>query len=206
MIGLPVPFTPIQVLWVNLIADGPPAMTLGVDQPAPGVMDRPPVSTSASILSLRRIARLVFIGLVMAGCTLGLFVWGRDTYTEDIALTMAFTTFVLQQMFNVFNARTETESVFSRYSLTNWRLWAVVAGVIALQVLASSWSLMQSLFGTEHLTWAQWGACAAVASMVLWLEELRKLGARLIARFTPAVAASPPARVEVAPLSTEGMN
>ena len=189
LLGLPVPFSPIQVLWVNLIADGPPAMTLGVDGPQPGVMQRRPRAGDAAILTVRRLARLAFVGVVMAVGVLTVFVWARDRYGEDTALTVAFTTFVLQQMVNVFNSRTEAGSVFCRYTLTNGRLWAVVAGVVVLQVLSTAWGPMQSLFDTEDLTWAQWGIAVAVASTVLWVEELRKLGVRRISwRRTPAAS------------------
>jgi len=182
LFGLPVPFSPIQVLWVNLIADGPPAMTLGIDQPQPGVMGRSPIASDASILTARRIGRLVFLGVVMAAGILTMFVWARDRYGEDIALTMAFTAFVLQQMVNVFNSRTEDGSVFCRYTFTNWRLWAVVGGVVVLQALATTWKPLQSLFGTEHLTWAQWGVAVGVALSVLVVEELRKVVVRALGR------------------------
>ncbi len=192
LFGLPVPFSPIQVLWVNLIADGPPAMTLGIDQPQPGVMGRQPIPSTTSILTTRRIGRLVFLGVVMAAGVLTMFVWARDEYGEEIALTMAFTAFVIQQMVNVFNSRLEEGSVFCRYTLTNWRLWAVVGGVVVLQILATNWGPFQSLFGTEHLTWTQWGVCLAVASTVLWIEELRKLGVRLLqGRSKPSATPAP---------------
>jgi Ca2+-transporting ATPase len=182
LFGLPVPFSPIQVLWVNLIADGPPAMTLGVDSPEPGVMGRKPLPSEAAILTVPRLGRLVFLGVVMAVGILTMFVWARDRYGEDVALTMAFTAFVLQQMVNVFNSRTEHGSVFCRYTFTNWRLWAVVAGVVVLQVLATVWSPLQSLFGTLQLSAEQWGVVVVVALSVLVVEELRKVGVRLLLR------------------------
>jgi Ca2+-transporting ATPase len=188
LFGLPVPFSPIQVLWVNLIADGPPAMTLGIDNPQPGIMDRAPIPGDAAILTTKRIAKLVFLGVVMAAGVLTMFVWARNEYGEDVALTMAFTAFVSQQMVNVFNSRTESGSVFCRYTFTNWRLWAVVGGVMVAQILATNWGPLQSLFGTEHLTWTQWGIALVVASTVLWVEELRKLGVRLMARRTDRTA------------------
>jgi Ca2+-transporting ATPase len=193
LFGLPVPFSPIQVLWVNLIADGPPAMTLGVDEPEPGVMDRGPIPQQTPILDVRRIARLVFLGVVMAVGILTMFVWARDRYGEEVALTMAFTAFVLQQMVNVFNSRLEYRSAFTRYTLTNWRLWAVVAGVVVLQVLATVWGPLKSLFDTQNLSLAQWGVAVVVASTVLWVEELRKLVARLL--YARGVESAIPAEV-----------
>ena len=182
LLGLPVPFTPIQVLWVNIIADGPPAISLGVDPPAPGVMHRRPRRTDAPILSISRVAGLLFFAAVMTAGTLGLFVWARDAYGEPVALTMTFTTFVLFQMVNAFNARTEHRSALSRYAFSNPKLWAAIGGVVALQVLATTWGPIQRLFDTETLSVAQWGLCIAVALTVLVAEEVRKVVARWIRR------------------------
>jgi P-type Ca2+ transporter type 2C len=179
LLGLPVLFTPIQVLWVNLIADGPPAMTLGVDPPSRGVMDRPPRPTDAAILDLRRVGHLLFFAAVMAVGTIGLYLAAEPRWGQEVALTMAFTTFVLFQMFNVFNARRPLESVFSHESFSNGRLWGAVGMVVGLQVLLVGWGPMQSVFDTVPLSIGQWLACAAVASAVLWAEEARKLVARL---------------------------
>ncbi len=182
LLGLPVPFTPIQVLWVNLIADGPPAMTLGVDPADRDVMARAPRPVGAAILDPRRVARLVFLALVMAAGVLGLYAAAEPRWGRAVALTMTFTTFVFFQMFNVFNARREERSVFSRYSLANWRLWASVGIVVVLQLLAVRWGPLQSLFATETLTAGQLLLCAAVASTVIWAEEARKLTIRLARR------------------------
>ncbi len=187
LLGFPVPFSPIQVLWVNLIADGPPALSLGVDPPSAGVMHRRPRPAAAPILSTMRIARLAFFGLIMAVGTLLVFVYGRDTYGEEVGLSMAFTVFVLFQMANVFNARTEYGTVFSRYAFTNGKLWLAVVSVCVLQYLATSWGPMQSLFGTEYLSPSQWALCFVVALSILVIEELRKLVARLLGIGGPAV-------------------
>ncbi|MEJ5254878.1 MAG: HAD-IC family P-type ATPase [Acidimicrobiales bacterium] len=182
LLGLPVPFTPIQVLWVNLIADGPPAMTLGVDPPGSEVMARAPRPVGAPILDARRVAHLVFLALVMAVGVIGVYLVAEQRWGEGIARSMTFTTFVLFQMFNVFNARREEHSVFSRYSLSNWRLWASVGLVVALQLLAVRWGPLREVFGTEVLTGGQLLLCAATASTVIWADEARKLAIRLIRR------------------------
>ncbi|MGZ4695521.1 MAG: cation transporting ATPase C-terminal domain-containing protein, partial [Acidimicrobiales bacterium] len=117
---------------------------------------------------------------------LGLLVWARDQWSESIALSMAFTTFVLFQMFNVFNARTEDETVFTRQLLANRKLLLAIGSVVVLQVLAVEWGPLQNLFDTESLTRDQVAMCFAVASTILWLEEARKLGARALARRGPS--------------------
>lgn len=174
--------TAIQVLFVNIIADGPPAMTLGVDPPQPGVMHRPPRAPGAQILTLSRLARLIFIATVMTIGTLGVLAWGEDRYGagDEVALTMAFTTFVLFQTVNVMNMRVD-RSVVSRYFFTNWRLWAAVGGVVAIQVAVVQVGAFQDIFSTTSLNPAQWLVCGAVALSVLVAEELRKLATGLVA-------------------------
>ncbi|HEX6418113.1 MAG TPA: cation-translocating P-type ATPase [Acidimicrobiales bacterium] len=174
VIGLPVPFTALQVLWVNLIMDGPPAMALGVDPPERGTMDRPPRDPSAPILTARRLARLCAYGAVMAAGTLGVLAFGTATGDEERALTLAFTTFVLFQVFNAFNARSESQSALGRHSLRNGKLWLALAAVVVLQVAAVHAGPVSDLFGTVALGAGDWAVAAAVASSVLWIDEARK--------------------------------
>ncbi|MCZ7628591.1 MAG: cation-translocating P-type ATPase [Microthrixaceae bacterium] len=105
LLGLPTPFTAIQVLFVNIIADGPPAVSLGVDPPKPGIMGRPPRDTDAPILSGSRLVRIVLGATVMTALTLGVLWVGEGEFGTDEALTMAFTTFVLLQMANALVVR-----------------------------------------------------------------------------------------------------
>ena len=95
------------------------------------------------------------------------------------SLTLAFTTFVLFQFFNVFNARAEHGSAFNVNFLRNGRLWLALAGVLALQVIVVHWPPAQSLFGTTSLMLNDWLLAALAASSVLLLDEARKLLARL---------------------------
>ncbi len=77
LIDLPVPLSPIQILWVNIIMDGPPAMALGVDPPKPGIMEKPPRKPGARILNLRRLGNLAAYGVTMAAGTLGVLYYGE---------------------------------------------------------------------------------------------------------------------------------
>ena len=90
------------------------------------------------------------------------------------APTLAFTTFVLFQFFNVFNSRVERGTAFNRYFFKNTMLWAALCGVIALQIIAVEWPPAQSVFGTQPLNLADWALAVVVASSVLILEESRK--------------------------------
>ncbi len=174
VIGLPAPFTAIQILWVNLIMDGPPALALGVDPPDPDVMERPPRDPASQVLDLRRVLHLLMIGGVMAAGTLAMQRYGLTTGDEAVAGTLTFTTFVLYQVFNAFNSRDDVVTAFRRHSLANHRLlWALV-GVVTLQIAAVHLPPLQAIFDTTALTPTQWGLSAAVAVTVLIAEEVRK--------------------------------
>jgi len=107
------------------------------------------------------------------------------------ALTLCFTTFVLFQLFNIFNARAEHGTTFTRDLFGNPLLWASLAGVLGLQALAVHWGPAQDIFGTTDLSAAQWLLSTAVASSVLLLEEARKALALLAARFSSRTAQQP---------------
>ena len=179
LLGWSTPFTAIQILWINIIMDGPPAMTLGVEPARPGVMHVPPRPRDARILTGSRLAVLLFYGFVMAAGTLALFLHARPQ-GEAYALTLAFTTFVLFQFFNIFNARAEHASAFAAGFLRNRWLWLALTAVLGLQVLVVHWGPAQAIFDTVDLRPADWLLAALVASSVLWLDELRKGFLRLI--------------------------
>lgn len=178
------PFTAIAILWVNIIMDGPPAMALGVDRAAPGVMDRAPRPADEPILTKRRWSAIGLAAVVMAIGTLAVFVWAPGPEAEagvaSIAGTMGFNTFVLFQFFNILNVRSENTSVFSRMLFSNKSLWISLVSVLLLQIGVTHVGFMQSLFETTSLSLSQWGVCVAVASSILWVEEIRKLVSRII--------------------------
>ena len=177
--GMPTPFTAIQLLWINIIMDGPPAMTLGIEPARPGIMRDKPRRQSAQILTVHRLTRLILYGATMMVGTLGLFQYALATQTPAYALTLAFTTFVLFQFFNVFNARMEFGSAFNANFLRNGKLWLALASVLALQVIAVHWPPAQTLFGTIDLHMQDWLLAALVASSVLLLDEARKMLLRI---------------------------
>ena len=174
-LGMPAPLNAIQVLWVNIIMDGPPAMALGVDPARPGLMDEPPRRLDQRILNRTRLLQMFRAGLVMAFGTLGVFAVARDRTSESVALTMAFTTFVFFQIFNALNARAERQTVFTRHLFTNRWLWVSLGTIVVLQVLAVQMPLLQGPFDTSPLSVTLWLVCAAVASCGLLIEEAAKL-------------------------------
>ncbi len=178
LLGLPTPFTAIQILWINIIMDGPPAMSLGLEPARPGIMNEPPRSSEARILTLSRFWRLLAYGTIMAAGTISVFSYGLSSGGIEHALTLAFTTFVLFQFFNVFNARNETGSAFNRQFFANGKLWAALIGAVGLQVVVVHWGPAQAIFSTVDLSLYDWGLAGLAAASVLLLEEARKLVVR----------------------------
>ncbi|TAN70311.1 MAG: calcium-translocating P-type ATPase, PMCA-type [Methylobacter sp.] len=175
LLGLPTPFTAVQLLWINIIMDGPPAMSLGVDPVRTGSMDEAPRNPDARILSLQRFGNLFSYGLIMAVGTLGVLYYALQSGESRHAETLAFTTFVLFQVFNVFNARSEKGTTFNRHFYANRLLWLAIFGVILLQILVIHWPPAQLVFHTTALTQPDWLLAVGVAVSVLVVEELRKL-------------------------------
>ena len=173
-IGLPLPFTPIQLLWVNIIMDGPPAMALGLDPANPDIMSSPPRKPADRILNFRRLGKLTAYGATMMVGTLGMLWWGMQNGSAIHAQSLAFTTFVLFQVFNAFNARVDKRTTFRANFFRNRVLWLALTSVVVLQVLAVQWTPAHSIFNVEKLAIGDWMLATLVASSVLVLEESRK--------------------------------
>ena len=184
------PLLATQILWINLVTDGTPALALGVDPADEGLMRQPPRPAGEGVITPRMWRGIALVGVIMAGGTLfvldaslpGGFV--ASSGNLPYAQTMAFTTLMLFQMINVFNARSDEQSAFAHLFTNRW-LWAAVGSSIALQVAVVSVPLLQRAFGTVALSGRDWLFCAAVASSVLWLRELTKLFARVIPSLSP---------------------
>ena len=182
------PLLPTQILWINLVTDGPPALALGVDPADANVMHQPPRPIGEGVLTGRMWRGIVFVGVIMAAGTLfvldvslpGGFVEGSGNLRY--AQTMAFTTLMLFQIVNVVNARSDDTSAFVRLFTNSW-LWLALALSVALQVAVVYVPFLQQAFGTVALTAGDWLRCIAIASSVLWLRELSKFVAQ---RFSSA--------------------
>jgi Ca2+-transporting ATPase len=172
------PFTALQILFVNLVMDGPPAMSLGVDPVSADAMDRPPRPATERILNRRRLTRILLGSAVMAVGTLAMLVWAPgpdpEPHTASVAGTMAFVTFVFFQAFNLLNVRHDSRSVFSRETLTNRSAFLAAGAVVALLVLIVEAEILHGLFTTTNLSFGQWLACAGVGSTILITGEVVK--------------------------------
>ncbi|MDG4828190.1 HAD-IC family P-type ATPase [Solwaraspora sp. WMMD1047] len=180
------PFTALQILFVNLIMDGPPAMSIGVDPVSPDAMHRPPRPARERILNRPRLLRILLGSAVMATGTLAVLVWAPGPEAQlgepTTAGTMAFVTFVFFQAFNLLNVRHDTRSVFSRETLENRSAFVATGAVVALLALVVQLNLLQGLFNTTGLTGGQWLVCAGVGATILVTGEIVKAVLRARAR------------------------
>ena len=174
------PLLATQLLWINLITDGAPALALGLDPSDGGLMQQPPRPSRERVITGRMWSGIVFVGIVMAAGTLyaldaslpGGLVEGAGTL--QYAQTRAFTTLIFFQLFNVFNARSDRESAFRGLFSNHW-LWAAISLSIALQCIVVYTPFLQRAFSTQALSGSDWLFCAVIASSVLWLREAEKL-------------------------------
>jgi P-type Ca2+ transporter type 2C len=174
------PLLATQILWINLVTDGPPALALGLDPADDGLMDQPPRPPHERVITTRMWSGIVFVGVIMAVGTLfvldaslpGGFVDGSGDLRYG--QTMAFTTLMLCQMFNVLNARSDERSALVHPFRNVW-LWGAMAGSVALHILVVYVPFLQSAFGTTAMNGSDWMLCVGVASSVLWLREASKV-------------------------------
>jgi Ca2+-transporting ATPase len=181
------PLLATQLLWINLATDGAPALALGVDPIDHAVMNRPPRPAGETVITRRMWAGIFFVAIVMAAGTLlvldaslpGGLIDGSGNMRY--AQTMAFTTLMFFQLFNVFNARSDKRSAFQGFFTNAW-LWVALGLAIALQIAVVSVPVFQQAFSTVRLSLGDWLWCMAVASSVLWLREISKAITRVRTR------------------------
>lgn len=181
------PLLATQILWINLLTDSGPALAMGVDPQTDDVMARKPRRLTDRVIDAQMLASVFQTGLVMAAVTLltidmylpgGLIEGDRDLAN---ARTAGFTTLVFAQLYNCFNARSHTTSAFRHFFSNKW-LWAAVGASLVMQIAVVHLSFLNLAFDTVSLTLDQWIACAVMASVVLWVSELRKLWERTVRR------------------------
>ena len=193
------PLLATQILWINLVTDSWPALAMGVDPASDDVMARKPRQPDERVIDARMWSGVIQIGLVVAIVTLltiDIYLPGgliEGTHDLATARTAGFTVLVLAHLVNAFNARSDTTSAFTHLFTNPW-LWGAIALSVLLQVAVVNLEFLNLAFGTVPLTFDQWLVCAAMASVVLWYSELRKLVGRAWRRVAAAEATPTPSR------------
>jgi Ca2+-transporting ATPase len=173
LLGLPLPLLPIQILWMNLVTDGFPALALAVDPKAPDLMRRPPRRPAARLLDGERLAAVAGEGFLLAIIALGafaycLYVWRQPV---DQARTVTFTVMVGAQLVHAFNCRSDRWSVFHVGLFTNRPLiWALLVS-LAVQVAIVTIPAAQPVFKVSPLPTEDWELMAAMVLLPLLVVE-----------------------------------
>ena len=187
-VGLFLPLLAAQLLWINLITDGPPALALGVDPKDPDVMKRQPRRHGSGVLLTEDWIRLACVGLLMMLGTLavldayypgGLFTLfatatGPNVADEAHARTMAFTTLMMYQLFDAYNCRSRRRSAFGAFFENRWLLVAI-AFSLGTHMLVVYVPALQAAFHTVGLSPLDWLIATGVSSTLLVAMELAKI-------------------------------
>jgi Ca2+-transporting ATPase len=158
LFGWPVPLTAIQLLWLNLVTDGAPALALGTEPGDPDIMDQPPRPSDEPIINKFMMIGIVVQTIAITAVTLGAFAIGRFVDPEHIAFaeTMAFTTLSVSELLRAYTARSEYYPLLKIGLLKNKLMnWAVLGSLVLIMVVIYV-PFMQPIFNTAPLGWAQW--------------------------------------------------
>ncbi len=180
--GLGLPLTTLQILWMNLITDGIPALALGVESSEKGVMKRAPYLPNESLFGRGLGRHIVIVGMVMGITGLLLGIWAHGQFTAGVAgfqantwNTMVFFFLTVAQMGHALALRSHTESFFTLPFFSNRVLVGAVVVTIALQLIAVYAPFFNNIFNTAPLTGEQLLICAVLSLVVFVAAEIEKL-------------------------------
>ena len=176
--GLKVPFTALQLLWVNIIMDGPPALTLGLEKPSKNLMHEKPTQRNASIVSMGMLFQILTNGLYICVFFMAQYFWNFMNIPQEQQPTVLFTLFIVFQLFNAFNSRElGVKSVFKHLG-GNVLMVGVFTLTFGLQILITQFG--GSFFDTVPLSLSSWIKILASGAGILVFSEILKLFRRLI--------------------------
>ena len=180
IIGLPdVPLSPLQILWMNLVTDGLPALALAVEPPEPDIMERPPCSPKESIFARGLGLYIIRIGIIFSIITITLMVWayhaGESAGNPNTWKTMVFTTLCIAQMGHAMAVRSQDRLTIQLNPFSNPYLLASVVVTVVLQLMLIYLPPLRSFFDTEILTLQQLVICLGFSSLIFVWVELEKL-------------------------------
>ena len=164
LLNLPLPFNPVQLLWLNIVMDGPPAQTLGIEGPEKDLMERPP--ETGDILTRKTMLEILISGIVMAIGTIAVFNYELSIKAgEHKAMTVAFTLFVMYQLFNAYNRKADS------YEKSTYLYMAIILSFV-LQLIIIYIPQLQIIFKTTSIDLIDWTMIIIVAFTIIITEKL----------------------------------
>jgi len=173
LLGLPMPLLPIQILWINLVTDGLPGLSLAVEPEERNLMERPPRPPDESVFAHGLGTHIVWVGLLMGGACVAVQGWavagGREHWQSIV-----FTALCLAQMGHVLAIRSETESLFSQGLFSNKPLLFSVALTVLLQMAVLYVPTLNPVFNTQPLSLPELGVALSVSVLIFTAVEVEK--------------------------------
>ncbi|MEH1843762.1 MAG: cation-translocating P-type ATPase [Nostoc sp.] len=190
LIGLGgVPLTPLQILWMNLVTDGLPALALAVEPPEPDVMQRPPFSPRESIFARGLGSYMIRIGIIFAIITIALMWWAyQHTHAagyqgdRDAWKTMVFTTLCIAQMGHAIAIRSNNRLTIEMNPFSNIFVLAAVVVTTILQLMLVYVPPLREFFGTHYLNMQELGVCIGFSALMFVWIELEKVFLRIMGK------------------------
>ncbi|MBK8086501.1 MAG: cation-translocating P-type ATPase [Chitinophagaceae bacterium] len=181
LIGLPIPLLPIHILWINLVTDGLPGLALASEKEEKDIMNRPPRKTTENLFAGGIGYHIAWVGLLMAGVTLGVQAWAINNGNEHWQ-TMVFTVLALTQLGHVMAIRSEREFLFKQGIFSNMPLVGAVLLTILLQMGVIYLPFANEIFKTNPLTVNELAICFGASAIVFHAVEMEKLIKEIIRR------------------------
>lgn len=178
LLGLPLPLLPVQLLWINLVTDGLPALCLATDPIDPDVMRRGPRQRQDRLADRRFLGTLLLTASLTAGVTLAVYLASLPRFGEDMARAHAFSTLVFAELLRSLGARSATRTVWETGLLSNLRLLLVVAATLAIQALAPHIPWISELFRMPAMPMGHCAVLLLLAAFPLLVLEGVKVASR----------------------------
>jgi magnesium-transporting ATPase (P-type) len=173
-LGMTLPITPLQILWVNMISAVTLALALAFEPAEDDLMQRPPRDPAAALLSQALLWRVLMIAALMTLASAGLFhLTQQQGWSLEASRTLAVNAIIACEIGYLFSSRRLLAPARFGWH-DNPMVWSMVLCIIVLQGLFSHWSLLQGLFGTAGMPWAAWGLCLLLAIVICAVVELEK--------------------------------
>jgi Ca2+-transporting ATPase len=173
IIGLPIALLPIHILWINLVSDGLPAISLSYEKEEKGIMNRPPRPPQQSVFADGRGIHMIWVGMLMAGIALSLQAWAINNGLHW--QTIVFNFLCLSQMGHVLAIRSDRQSFFGIGVFSNKALIGAVSIALLLQFVITYTPFLQPIFQTESLTLNEFLLVGALSSIVFFAVEIEKI-------------------------------
>jgi Ca2+-transporting ATPase len=180
VIGLPMPLLPIHLLWINLVTDGLPALCLVTDPIDKDVMDQKPRARNERITDGGFFLTMFLTGILTAGTSFGVYIYGLNSETPELAQTYAFTVLVFAELFRAFGARSETRPVWKINLFSNFKLFLVIFISIAFQIWSHHNEFLAKFFKTSLVSFSDCIMLIIVSLLPLLVIECVKWARQIL--------------------------